>query len=311
MPRDNTWQQWLPRLYNLRRDKRGSHERPHKPVLLLSILDLLDKGRLKRNEVPLNDDLIKTFRRYFDAVRQHDDKPTIENPYYFLSGDGFWTLKKDGAGELYQVGNATSPPSMKILRAAAGHFDPDLWRLIQDPISRNQLREALITRYFPEHRQQLAAINHQPSTINQFNALQLNEEFEQARSGAFRDTVLEIYDYMCAACGLRVRLNDGFSLVDAAHLIPFNVTRDDKPNNGLALCPNHHRAMDRLLIAPCPDPKHKAGVWRVSSRLDDRKDSRRDLVDLNGRPVMEPSETKFLPAQESLRWREQHLEANY
>jgi predicted restriction endonuclease len=44
----------------------------------------------------------------------------------------------------------------------------------------------------------------------------LNEEFEQARSGAFRQTILEIYDYTCAACGLRVRLNDGFSLVEAA-----------------------------------------------------------------------------------------------
>jgi putative restriction endonuclease len=107
--------------------------------------------------------------------------------------------------------------------------------------------------------------------------------------------------------GLRVRLGDGFSLVDAAHLIPFNVSGDDKPNNGLALCPNHHRAMDRFLIAPCPDPKLKAGVWRVSSTLDERKDSRRDLVGLAGRPVLEPSESKFLPAPESLRWREEKL----
>jgi putative restriction endonuclease len=76
------------------------------------------------------------------------------------------------------------------------------------------------------------------------------EAFEQGRSSAFRQTILEVYDYACAACSLRVRLNDGFSQVEAAHLVPFNVTRDDNPNNGLALCPNHHRAMDRFLIAP-------------------------------------------------------------
>jgi hypothetical protein len=35
---------WLDRLYNLRRDKSGSHERPHKPALLLSVIDLLDHG---------------------------------------------------------------------------------------------------------------------------------------------------------------------------------------------------------------------------------------------------------------------------
>ena len=92
MPTEQTWQNWLERLYNLRRDKRGAHERPHKPVLLLSILDLLDRGTLTSNEIPLSPDLVKTFRRYFDVVRKGDDKPTIENPFYHLSGDGFWQL---------------------------------------------------------------------------------------------------------------------------------------------------------------------------------------------------------------------------
>jgi len=53
MPTEKTWQQWLERLYNLRRDKRGSHERPHKPVLLLSILDLLDRAQVNSNEITL------------------------------------------------------------------------------------------------------------------------------------------------------------------------------------------------------------------------------------------------------------------
>jgi len=47
------WASWLERLYNLRRDKSGSHERPHKPALLLSIIDLLDHGAITHNEVPL------------------------------------------------------------------------------------------------------------------------------------------------------------------------------------------------------------------------------------------------------------------
>ncbi len=297
MTSERTWQQWLARLYNLRRDKSAGYERPHKPVLLLSVLDLLDRGRFKHNEIPLNDDLVKTFRRYFEVVRQRDDKPTIENPYYFLSGDGFWTLGSHGRRRLYQPGGAASPPSMNTLRASPGHFDPGLWKLMENPTSRGHLRDALVARYFPEHRDQLAALTSQPVTLNPLGepprGFQLNEEFEQARSGAFRQTVLEIYDYMCAACGLRVRLGDGFSLVDAAHLIPFEVSRDDKPDNGLALCPNHHRAMDRFLIAPCPDRVRKAGVCRVSARLDDRKDSRRELVGLAERPVLEPSETKF------------------
>jgi putative restriction endonuclease len=314
MPTEATWREWLERLYNLRRDKHGSHERPHKPVLLLSILDLIDRGKVKDNQVAFTPELASTFRRYFSVVRRHDDQPSIENPFYFLSGDGFWSIEKPGQGALYQPGNASSPPSMKVLRSAEGRFDPQLWRLMQNPVSRAQLREALVTRYFPEQRGQLASISPQHSS-REFpepgRGLQLNEEFEQARSGAFRQTILAIYDYTCAACGLRVRLNDGFSLVDAAHLIPFNVTRDDKPNNGLALCPNHHRAMDRFLISPCPDAKHRAGIWRVGPALDARLEGQRALVALDGQRVIAPSEEKFCPAVESLQWRQEQLTTKY
>jgi hypothetical protein len=38
---------------NLRREKCGSHERPHKPAPLLAILDLLDRGQVKVNEIVL------------------------------------------------------------------------------------------------------------------------------------------------------------------------------------------------------------------------------------------------------------------
>ena len=308
MPTEKTWQQWLERLYNLHRDKRGSHERPHKPVLLLTILDQLDRGEVKANEISLTPALIKTFRRYFDVVRRDDDQPSIENPFYFLGGDGFWQLEKPDGGRLYQPGNASSPPSMSILRSAAGRFDSQLWELMQSPASRSQLREALVARYFPDDRREIQSLLVAPEPPR---GLQLNEEVEQARSGAFRQTILEVYDYTCAACGLRVRLNDGFSLVEAAHLIPFNVTRDDKPNNGLALCPNHHRAMDRFLIGPCPDRKHRAGIWRVGPALDSRIEGQKALVALDGQRVIAPTEEKFYPAIESLRWREQHLTTKY
>jgi putative restriction endonuclease len=102
MPTEKTWQQWLERFYNLRRDKRGSHKRPHKPVLLLAIFDLLDHGLLKKNEIPPSPDLVKTFQRYFEVVRQCDDQPSIENPFYHLSSDGFWHLVPK-LGELGQL----------------------------------------------------------------------------------------------------------------------------------------------------------------------------------------------------------------
>jgi putative restriction endonuclease len=311
---DQKWESWLERLYNLRRDKRGSHERPHKPALLLSIIDLLDRGVIAGNEVPLSEDLVATFKRYFAVVRKEDDQPTIQNPFFHLCGDKFWQLvPAPGESQIYREGATSGAPSVAELRrrTAYGRFDDGFWQLMSEPIARHQLREAIIARYFPEEREKLAAVA-ATSGATAEKAGELREEMPPGRDGAFRRTILEIYDYRCAACGVRVLLDQAVSLVEAAHLIPFNVSRNDKPTNGMALCPNHHWAMDRHLIAPVPDSKKRAGIWQVNEkRLDDRIEGQRDLVAIAGKSVIPPSEEKFYPAIESLRWREEHLAANY
>ena len=253
---------------------------------------------------------MKTFKRYFAVVRKLDDKPSIENPFYFLSGDKFWQLVPQRGGEpLYREGFASGAPNVGQLRkqVAFGQFDDGLWSLLGHDVSRHQLREALIARYFPEQHDQLAALAMQASALT---PAALNDALPPApaRDAAFRHTILEVYDYRCAACGVRVLLDHVTSLVEAAHLIPFSVSRNDKPTNGVALCPNHHWAMDRHLIAPCPDTKQRAGVWRINTaRLDDRIEGQRELIGLNGKGVIAPAEEKFFPAAESLRWRAEHL----
>jgi putative restriction endonuclease len=181
--------------------------------------------------------------------------------------------------------------------------------LLSDPVSRHQVREAIIARYFPERRDQIAAIAGAPANPLEPNAL--HEEEPPGRDAAFRRTVLEIYDYTCAACGIRLLLSSDLSLVEASHIIPFSVSRNDKPTNGLALCPNHHWAMDRHLIAPCPSGQSREGIWKVSRRLEERKEGQRDLVALAGKPVIPPGEEKFYPAIENLRWREEQLNTTY
>ena len=318
---ENLWQQWLERLYNLRRDKRGSHERPHKPVLLLAIIDLLDRGAIQGNAIPLSDELVASFKRYFALVKREDDQPTIQNPFFHLSGDGLWKLvPPPGQEPIYRTGATSGAPSVAELRrrVAHGEFEAGFWPLMSDAMARHQLREALIARYFPEKREELAALvvgTHltRPADILSPSDAEraMREELPPGRDAAFRRIILEIYDYTCAACGLRLKLTSDLSLVEAAHIIPFSVGFNDKPNNGLALCPNHHWAMDRYLIAPCPDSKRPEGVWKVSPRLEERRTGERELVELAGRPVLRPEEKKFYPAMESLRWREEHLVTNY
>jgi len=89
------------------------------------------------------------------------------------------------------------------------------------------------------------------------------------------------------------------TFVDAAHLIPYSEQPNDHPNNGIALCKNHHWAMDRFLIAPCPD-----GFWKVSKKIiPHRSPGEKDLADLANKPLLPPNEPAFAPSDDALAWR--------
>jgi len=130
------------------------------------------------------------------------------------------------------------------------------------------------------------------------------EGVREARSAGFRKTIVEAYDFQCAACGLRLRIAGlEVSFVDAAHIIPFSQSFNDHPTNGIALCKNHHWAMDRGLIAPSAER-----VWRVSKTLlAHRSSGEKELRDLQGRPVLPPNEIAYTPPLTAFAWRSERL----
>lgn len=67
------------------------------------------------------------------------------------------------------------------------------------------------------------------------------------RDARFTKKVIDAYRGMCAMCGLDA------GLVEGAHIYPAAAPgSQDEPWNGLALCPTHHTAFDRHLVAVRP-----------------------------------------------------------
>jgi putative restriction endonuclease len=205
-----------------------------------------------------------------------------------------------------------SPPGIKAFQAISDYvfLDDELFALLQSRDSRAALREVLITRYFSAKRTKVAAIAEKESRISDYQRkLDAGGRIEESpdvpefvRDTAFSRIVRRAYDYRCAACGIRVVLEGGLYIVDAAHLIPFAETHDDDPRNGIALCKNHHWAMDRNLIAPGTDR-----AWHVLHTLDDRLEGQKELLLLHGRKLLLPHEPRYHPKDESLQWREKVL----
>jgi len=299
--------QAIERLYDLKVgltsvQEGAPHERPHKPLLLLAVFDLLDEGLATPDRIVWCQELRDRFRVRFAVVRKHNDQCSPDLPFCHLAGDGFWlAVEEDGL----------TPVRRKIRSADLGcihaRFTDGFDTLVAIPENRRRMREAIVARYFPQHAATLLASDATSSDATPPSATLRDEEVVYGRSSAFRRKILEIYDHQCAACGLRIRLPEAYdvSFIDAAHLIPFAESRNDHPTNGLALCKNHHWAMDRSLIAPCPD-RH----WRVSPVLDARRSTgERELIELAGKPMLLPREEAFYPAEEFLRWRCERLSA--
>jgi len=65
------------------------------------------------------------------------------------------------------------------------------------------------------------------------------------RIRGFRQAVIEVYDFRCAACGLKINSPDSLCWeVEAAHIVPHGSLGRDDLFNGIALCRFHHWAFD-------------------------------------------------------------------
>jgi putative restriction endonuclease len=275
-------------LYDLHRDRSSGHEKPHKPVLLLAVMDLIERGEIANNQITPSKELRAGFTAYFNIVKQGNDNNSPENPFYYLCNESFWNIyPKRPAGAL-SWGKLSSEGLYVSIQE-------ELYAMMCNPMSREILREAIYSRYFAEHRALLQRVCNEQTHVE--HESKVFEDPLPGRDAAFRKVVIDVYDYRCAACGLRLNL-DGIVMVEAAHLIPWSESHDDNPRNGMALCRNHHYAMDRHLIAPSPDMR-----WMVSDRLDDRRDGEAGLVKLNKLKVLAPKLDQYLPRPEALEWR--------
>jgi putative restriction endonuclease len=66
----------------------------------------------------------------------------------------------------------------------------------------------------------------------------------------FKVQVIQRYGGACALCPV-----SALELISAAHLVPVSDKGSSDPRNGLALCGNHHAALDRSLVSIEPESR--------------------------------------------------------
>ena len=126
-------------------NKKGGQLAPHKPLLLLAVMDLVECGVIKSPQIELSEALVTAFKlndlRYTRGIIHF--KPNVGMPYYHLGGEPFWRLVPKVPG------NAPNTYAISTLRShyKYAEIDRELFELMGDHDACQRLREVLITTY--------------------------------------------------------------------------------------------------------------------------------------------------------------------
>src|SRR5215213_11052575 len=80
----------LNKIERLRIDRSHGIPAPHKPILLLAVIDLIEEGAITNNRIEPSPLLVESFLKYWHLVNL--DKPRIFLPFFHLKSDKFWHL---------------------------------------------------------------------------------------------------------------------------------------------------------------------------------------------------------------------------
>jgi putative restriction endonuclease len=300
------------------RDRSGDYEgvalggAPHQPVVLLMILDLYAHDPRRHNLIEPDGLLRELWTIYKDLLGLAPGSP-LEMPLYALRRASFWQLVPRPN---------TSEPTERIRnrRGFYAHYvgivlDDSLHSLLHEQSSRAILREEVLCTYFPAERwlalqdglmsapddtladnayaQRLlvdASFGSQPRRPARA------EEDRVLRDASFRKVVTYAYNYRCAFCGVRLQSSSGHIMVEAAHIVPWAESYDDRPVNGLSLCPLCHWAFDKHLLALDLNLQ-----ILTHARIQSDGNVPAHLAALGDRSMFRPREERFLPDSDCIR----------
>lgn len=297
---------FLRRIETLRIGRTRGAPAPHKPLLLLAVLDLIEAGEIQVNRIEPSPRLVEAFLRYWNHIGAGYARVFL--PFYHLRTAGFWHLHPRKGKELV-LSSARAFHAMSQLAGAVAYasLDDDLFTLLLNPESRECVRQKIIDAHLAPHRPVIESIVNENREVASVERKLLRQAERPSaaggvpespiRSAAFRGVMMKLYDYTCAACRLRIITLDGASAVDAAHIIPFSISHDDGVGNGLALCKIHHWAFDNGLVSL--DDRYKL---IISDSFDEKGPAALLLSTLRDKPVLLPSEKPFRPALHAVRW---------
>lgn len=294
----------------------GLGKAPHKPILLLAVMQLIHKGEIVSNHIEISGSLLIAFKDNWNRLVNTAHTPNFSLPFFHLGSEPFWHLVFNGR---FDHSEKISSLGKLKNRVAFAQIDPELFLLLLNPLSRGKFENLLLDVYFPTtgKNYDFAAIKPYPTQeriaseilndtkaqyqtlMQQLATLLSDNELEEERfirGSIFKKEIPRIYQNRCCISGMYIQSVTNAQMIDACHIVPFSASNDDTVGNGISLAPNLHRAFDRGLITITDDYKVKV------SGLVKENDTVFSLGQFAGQKILLPEKVKDYPLPDNFQW---------
>lgn len=289
---------------------------PHKPLLLLAVMDLVARGALTSRFISITTELVELnelFTDYWRSIVPVRQTSSIAFPFSRLHREPFWKLlpvpDQEITGPIIDSINTVTQLRNFALGA---EMDGELFLHMSSVAGRQALATALLGSCFSESGQQ--AVREQSGIHGdafQYSRVLENaahiqtaaepvfpEEYKAAaRDQGFRRAIVFHYDHRCALCGTRIVTAEGHTAVDAAHIVPWSVSQNDDIRNGMALCKLCHWGFDEGLMGVSV-----TYAVVISRQVAQNHNTAGALLNLADRSILRPQDEALWPHQDHLRW---------
>lgn len=289
---------------------------PHKPVLLLSLLQAVRTGVINSNKIHITPELISLFKSNWSNLVSSNHFCRFALPFFHLRSEKFWLLvAKPGCESILHLSTSVSSISGLDNLIEYAVIDQELFELMNEEKENLILQHFLLMKYFNGLDVQVndviekstllleeaenKILNESPEEyISEISKLlaQKNEEEVFFRGSVFKREIPKAYNNTCCISGLRIESISSISMLDACHIRPFSLSHDDTIKNGISLCPNLHRAFDRGVISI--DSNYKVSVSSVFTENENPYSIRQ----FQNREILLPNNRKYWPDINNLEW---------
>jgi putative restriction endonuclease len=294
---------------------------PHKPVLLLSVLQAYQNGLITGQRIYITPELVGLFKATWNLLVMSKHDCRISYPFYYLKSAKFWKLiPRSGFVNIENMSSVMKSFTNLNTAIEFAEINRELYYLMMNTDTNIFLQQFLLDEYFPQTKgsfknsaaeQQKIFDDIEGKILNEDAAEyraetrkimeQQNEEEIFLRGSLFKREIPKIYNNTCCISGMKIDSTITVSMIDACHVIPFSKSYDDTISNGIALCPNLHRAFDRGLIGI--DNEYKV----IVSGNFKEDETNYSIKAFEGKSIRLPKQRQYYPSPENIEWHRKEI----